>query len=68
MRLVVLFLSLGILLVGVYLKLFYDVPDNQEAINFFVSGFLLIVGIGGALMAFFWQSPRHSRDDKDVSP
>jgi hypothetical protein len=68
MRLVTLFLSLGILLVGVYLKLFYDVPDNQETINFFVSGFLLIVGIGGALMALLWQSPKRQRDDEDAPP
>jgi hypothetical protein len=68
MRLVALFLSLAILLVGAYLKLFYDVPDNQETINFFVSGFLLIVGIGGALMALLWQPPKRRPDDEDAPP
>jgi peptidoglycan/LPS O-acetylase OafA/YrhL len=65
MRLVVLFLALALALVGAYLKFLYDVPDSQESINFFVSGFLLITGIGGALMALLWQSPRKKRGEGD---
>jgi hypothetical protein len=65
MRLVPLFLSLGLALTGAYFKFLYDVPDSQESINFFVSGFLLIVGIGGALMSLFWQSSKKKRGESD---
>jgi hypothetical protein len=41
---------------GAYLKFIYDVPDNQEQINFFVSWFLIIVGISSLLINLFWKT------------
>jgi hypothetical protein len=51
-----LFLSLLVVGVGAYLTFFYDVPDNQEQINFFVSWFLIIVGISSLLINLFWDT------------
>jgi hypothetical protein len=56
MRQLFLFVSLAVVGFGVYLKYLYDVPDTQETINFFVSGFLIIVGIGSLLVNLFWKS------------
>jgi hypothetical protein len=53
---VFLFLSLVVISVGAYLKFFYDVPDSQEQINFFVSWFLIIVGISSLLINLFWKT------------
>jgi predicted oxidoreductase (fatty acid repression mutant protein) len=50
------FLSLLVVGVGAYLKFFNDVPDNQEQINFFVSWFLIIVGISSLLINLFWNT------------
>ena len=58
MRQIALFLSLAVLGIGLYLKYFNDVPDNQATINFFVSGFLMIVGVGTLLMNLVWKSPK----------
>lgn len=65
MRQLFLFVSLAVVGFGVYLKYLYDVPDTQETINFFVSGFLIIVGIGSLLVNLFWKSspsPKKSRE------
>ena len=56
MKQIFLFISITIICVGLYLKLFYDVPDAQEQINFFVSWFLIIVGTGSVLINLFWSS------------
>lgn len=56
MKQIFLFISIVIICVGLYLKLFYDVPDAQEQINFFVSWFLIIVGTGSVLINLFWSS------------
>lgn len=56
MRQIFLFVSLAVVGFGVYLKYLYDVPDSQETINFFVSGFLIIVGVGSLLVNLFWKS------------
>ena len=56
MKQVFLFLSLVVISVGAYLKFFYDVPDSQEQINFFVSWFLIIVGISSLLINLFWKT------------
>jgi hypothetical protein len=56
MKQVFLFISFAIVGVGIYLKFFYDVPDNQEVINFFVSWFLIIIGISSLLMNLFWKT------------
>jgi len=53
--------SLALLGSGVYLKLFYDVPDSAEVINFFVSWFLVIVGVASLLINLLWSSPRKTR-------
>jgi len=56
MKQVFLFVSLAIAGVGIYLKFFFDVPDNQEVINFFVSWFLIIIGISSILINLFWKT------------
>jgi hypothetical protein len=56
MRQVFLFISLAIVGVGIYLKCFYDVPDNLEVINLFVSWFLIIIGISSMLINLFWKN------------
>ncbi len=56
MKQIFVFLSLLVVGVGAYLKVFYDVPDNQEQINFFVSWFLIIVGISSLLINLFWNT------------
>jgi len=58
MRQIAIFISLAVLGVGLYLKYFNDVPDSQETINFFVSGFLIIVGVGTLLMNLVWKSTK----------
>lgn len=54
MRQIFFFIALAVLGFGLYVKFFYDVPDNQATINFFVSGFLIIIGIASILMNVFW--------------
>jgi hypothetical protein len=56
MKQIFLFVSMAVVGFGVYLKYLYDVPDSQETINFFVSGFLIIVGVGSLLVNLFWKS------------
>ena len=53
-----LFISLAVIGAGLYLKLFYDVPDSQEAINFFVSWFLIIAGLSSLLINLLWQTAK----------
>ncbi len=64
MRQIFLFISLGVLGFGLYLRFFYDVPDAQITINFFTSWFLIIVGISSLLMNIFWAN-RKKRNDKE---
>lgn len=63
MRQIFLFISLAVLGFGLYLKFFYDVPDSQTQINFFVSGFLIIAAIASLLMNLFWSNPKKKRDE-----
>jgi hypothetical protein len=65
MRQFFLFVSLAVLSAGVYLKFFFDVPDSQERINFFVSGFLLIIGVSSLLINLFWKKSGIARKDKE---
>ena len=65
MKQIFLFISLGVIGIGAYLKFFYDVPDSQEAINFFVSWFLIIVGIASLLINLFWTTSKQSGFEKD---
>lgn len=62
MRQILLFISLVVLCFGLYLKLFYDVPDSQEKINFFVSGFFIIIGISSLLMNLFWDTKKKRKN------
>jgi dipeptide/tripeptide permease len=61
MKQIFLFISLAVLAVGLYLKFFYDVPDAQEQINFFVSWFFIIIGLGSLLANLFWGTGRSNR-------
>lgn len=54
MKQIFLFISVTIIGAGLYLKFFYDVPDAQVQVNFFVSWFLIIVGVGSLLANLFW--------------
>jgi RsiW-degrading membrane proteinase PrsW (M82 family) len=65
MRQIFFFIALAVLGVGLYLKFFYDVPDNQETINFLVSWFFIIVGISGMLINLFWRSSKRKNTDKE---
>jgi len=48
---------------GLYLKLFYDVPDSEMQVNFFTSWFLIIVGAASMLMNLFWSTPKKRREE-----
>jgi hypothetical protein len=61
MRQIFLFVSLAIIGFGLYLKFFYDTPDDQISINFFVSWFLIIVGTSSLLMNLFWSTKKRQR-------
>ena len=61
MKQVFFFISLAVLGFGLYLKLFYDVPDAQTDINFFVSWFLIIVGVASMLINLFWTAEKKQR-------
>jgi hypothetical protein len=61
MRQIFLFVSLAIIGFGLYLKFFYDTPDDQIMINFFVSWFSIIVGTSSLLMNLFWSSKKKQR-------
>ncbi len=63
MRQIFLFVSLAVLGFGIYLKYFYDVPDNQIQINFFVSWFLIIVGGASILMNLFWSNQKKRKEE-----
>ena len=63
MRQIFLFVSLAVLGFGIYLKYFYDVPDSQIQINFFVSWFLIIVGGASILMNLFWSNPKKRKEE-----
>ncbi len=51
-------ISFIVIIAGLYLNYFNDVPDNQTVINFFVSWFLVIVGAASLLINIFWSIPR----------
>jgi hypothetical protein len=62
MRQVFLFVSLAILCFGLYLRLFYDVPDSQEKINFFVSWFFITIGISSLLINLLWDTKKKEKN------
>ena len=64
MRQLFLFISLGVLCFGIYLWQFYDVPDSQIMINFYVSRFLTIAGAASVLMNLFWSSRKKRKIEK----
>ncbi len=61
MRQIFFFISLIVLGFGLYLNLFYDVPDVQITINFFVSWFLIIISISSILINLFWSKARKNK-------
>ena len=63
MKQIFFFISLIVLGFGLYLKLFYDVPDAQIAINFFVSWFLIIISISSMLINLFWSKARKNKTE-----
>jgi hypothetical protein len=65
MRQIFLILSLAVIGLGLYLKFFYDVPDRQAQINFFVSWFLIILGSAGLLINLFWKRPKRNPSRHD---
>jgi len=65
MKQVFLFVSLAIVGVGIYLKFFFDVPDNQEVINFLVSWFLIIIGISSILINVFWKTHKSRNTSRE---
>jgi hypothetical protein len=62
MRQIFLFVSLAVIGFGLYLKFFYDTPDEQITINFFVSWFLIIVGASTLLMNIAWSTSKKQRN------
>ncbi len=64
MKQIFLVISIAIICVGLYLKLFYDVPDAQEQTNFFVSWFLIIIGTGSLLINLFWNAKKKISNQK----
>ena len=55
------FISLALFGAGIYLKFFYDVPDAQEAVNFFTGWFMIIVGIASFLVNIFWSDQKNGK-------
>ena len=64
MKQLFLFVSLAVICIGLYLKFIYDVPDTQELINKFVSGFFIIIGVSSLLINLFWKTPEKKKRDK----
>ena len=63
MKHVFLVISIFLIGIGLYLKYFYDAPDEQVLINFFVSWFLVIIGTSSLLVNLFWKpSFKNPRD------
>ncbi len=61
MRNIFYFISVALVGFGFYLKYFYDVPDVQEAVNFFTSWFFIIIGIASFLINIFWSEPGNKK-------
>ena len=55
-------ISFGILGFGIYLGVFYDVPDSAQQMNFFMSWLLSIVGVAGVLIGLFWSEQHSSKN------
>jgi LPXTG-motif cell wall-anchored protein len=52
-------LSSLIILGGLYLKFFFDVPDVQQATNDSVSTLLIVLGIAGVIGSLLWKRKRN---------
>ncbi len=65
MRQIFIFVSLAVIGFGLYLKFFYDTPDEQLTINFFVSWFLIIVGASSLLMNVAWSTSKKQRNKEE---
>jgi len=58
-------LSALLILTGIYLMFFYDVPDSEEVTNMWVSWFLLILGIIGLVVSSLWKKRRNPLIESD---
>lgn len=58
-RYIIAFGSALILLVGLYLKFLYDVPDSEELTNMWVSWFLIVLGFIGFVVSVIWKPRRN---------
>ena len=58
-------LSIALLFGGLYLMLLYDVPDAEMVTNSWVSMTLILVGIVGMAVSFFWKKKNPLIDDID---
>ena len=65
MRQIFLFVSVAVMGFGLYLKFFYDTPDEQITINFFVSWFLIIVGAASLLMNVAWTTSKERKNKEE---
>lgn len=65
MKQILYFISLAVLLFGLYLKFIYDVPDSEEKTNYFVSGFLIIMGISTLLINLFWDNTEKPKEKNE---
>ncbi len=63
MKQIFLFISFIVIGLGLYLKYFYDVPDEQMTINFFTSWFFIIIGIGSLLINIFWTTKNNNQKE-----
>jgi hypothetical protein len=62
MKQIFLFISFIVIGLGLYLKYFYDVPDEQMTINFFTSWFFIIIGISSLLINIFWTTKKNQKE------
>ena len=61
MKQIILLISLATISFGLYLSLFYDVPDSQITINFFTGWFLIIAGTSSLLINLFWSGDQNNK-------
>jgi amino acid transporter len=51
--------SLILILAGVYLNFFYEVPDGQELTNLWTASFLIVLGLVGVVVSVLWKRRRY---------
>jgi hypothetical protein len=61
----IVFLSTLIIIVGIYFKFLYDVPDGQEVTNGHVSFILVVIGIIGIMLSSILKKKTPMKFDSD---